>query len=188
MLFQPTTREVREPSSIPLPVDEPSTIDSSQQPLPDAIAPLSPSPEDRGAAAEAKVSSATEQPSTAAESEPVAGPSGTSAPITAGEDYSVSLGMDISELPEGVDPSFLAALPEDMRQEVIDEQRRLQAIRQRAAQNTEAGITEVNPEFLAALPPNIQEEVLAQQRIEQVAFVFKFTTEWSVLQKVIFHY
>ena len=75
-----------------------------------------------------------------------------------------------------------------MRQEVIDEQRRLQAIRQRAAQNTEAGITEVNPEFLAALPPNIQEEVLAQQRIEQVAFVFKFTTEWSVLQKVIFHY
>ena len=104
MLFQPTTREVREPSSIPLPVDEPSTIDSSQQPLPDAIAPLSPSPEDRGAAAEAKVSSATEQPSTAAESEPVAGPSGTSAPITAGEDYSVILGMDISELPEGVDP------------------------------------------------------------------------------------
>ena len=188
MLFQPTTREVREPSSIPLPVDEPSTIDSSQQPLPDAIAPLSPSPEDRGAAAEAKVSSATEQPSTAAESEPVAGPSGTSAPITAGEDYSVILGMDISELPEGVDPSFLAALPEDMRQEVIDEQRRLQAIRQRAAQNTEAGITEVNPEFLAALPPNIQEEVLAQQRIEQVAFVFKFTTEWNVLQKVIFHY
>ena len=190
MSFQPTTREVREPSSIPLPVDEPPTIDSSQQPLPDAIAPLSPSPEDRGATAEAKVSSASEQLSaaTAAESEPVAGPSGTSAPITAGEDYSVILGMDISELPEGVDPSFLAALPEDMRQEVIDEQRRLQAIRQRAAQNTEAGITEVNPEFLAALPPNIQEEVLAQQRIEQVAFVFKFTTEWSVLQKVIFHY
>ena len=73
----------------------------------------------------------------------------------------------MNELPEGVDPSFLAALPEDMRQEVIDEQRRLQTIRQRAAQNTEAGITEVNAEFLAALPPNIQEEVLAQQRIEQ---------------------
>ena len=53
------------------------------------------------------------------------------------------------------------------RQEVIDEQRRLQTIRQRAAQNTEAGVSEVNPEFLAALPPNIQEEVLAQQRMEQ---------------------
>ena len=87
---------------------------------------------------------------------------------TGGPDYSSILGMDVTDLPEGVDPSFLAALPEDMRMEVIEEQRRLQTIRQRAAQNTEAGVTEVNPEFLAALPPNIQEEVLAQQRIEQV--------------------
>lgn len=37
-------------------------------------------------------------------------------------DYSAILG-DI-EIPEGVDPSFLAALPEDMRQEVIAEQLR----------------------------------------------------------------
>merc|ERR1719245_1679696 len=95
--------------------------------------------------------------------DPGAGPSGTST----GPDYSTILGMDVTDLPEGVDPSFLAALPEDMRQEVIDEQRRLQTIRQRAAQNTEAGVSEVNPEFLAALPPNIQEEVLAQQRMEQ---------------------
>ena len=50
---------------------------------------------------------------------------------------------------------------------MIEEQRRLQNIRRRAEQNTEAGVTEVNPEFLAALPPNIQEEVLAQQRMEQ---------------------
>ena len=96
--------------------------------------------------------------------DPGAGPSGTT---TGGPDYSTILGMDVTDLPEGVDPSFLAALPEDMRLEVIEEQRRLQTIRQRAAQNTEAGVTEVNPEFLAALPPNIQEEVLAQQRIEQ---------------------
>ncbi len=95
--------------------------------------------------------------------DPGAGPSGTST----GPDYSSILGIDVRELPEGVDPSFLAALPEDMRMEVIEEQRRLQSIRQRAAQNVEAGVTEVNPEFLAALPPNIQEEVLAQQRIEQ---------------------
>lgn len=96
--------------------------------------------------------------------DPGAGPSGTS---TGGPDYSSILGIDVTELPEGVDPSFLAALPPDMRMEVIEEQRRLQTIRQRAAQNVEAGVTEVNPEFLAALPPNIQEEVLAQQRIEQ---------------------
>lgn len=75
------------------------------------------------------------------------------------------------EIPEGVDPSFLAALPQEMRQEVVAEHLRLQRIRQRAQQNAiqveHASVIEVNPEFLAALPPNIQEEVLAQQRIEQ---------------------
>ncbi|BFZ10773.1 hypothetical protein BsWGS_13813 [Bradybaena similaris] len=83
------------------------------------------------------------------------------------------------EIPEGVDPSFLAALPEHIRQEVISEQLRLQRIRRRAqeqaqqnASASEAGgegssTMEVNPEFLAALPPAIQEEVLAQQRAEQ---------------------
>ncbi|XP_042241661.1 E3 ubiquitin-protein ligase HUWE1-like isoform X2 [Homarus americanus] len=84
-------------------------------------------------------------------------------------DYTAILG-DI-EIPEGVDPSFLAALPEDMRQEVIVEQLRLQRVRQRATENTResnsASVGEVSPEFLAALPPNIQEEVLTQQRLEQ---------------------
>ena len=88
-----------------------------------------------------------------------------------------------TEVPEGVDPSFLAALPESIRQEVIAEQLRLQRLnQQRASANSgpsssslnqpQAGsststFNEVNPEFLAALPPNIQEEVLAQQRAEQ---------------------
>ncbi len=83
------------------------------------------------------------------------------------------------EIPEGVDPSFLAALPENIRQEVIAEQLRLQRIQQQrtssgaptaqpsSSATTTATFTEVNPEFLAALPPNIQEEVLAQQRAEQ---------------------
>ncbi|XP_033329504.2 HECT, UBA and WWE domain containing E3 ubiquitin protein ligase 1 isoform X3 [Megalopta genalis] len=74
------------------------------------------------------------------------------------------------QLPDGVDPSFLAALPEDMRDEVIAEQLRLQRIRQGTQAAVVAELTgpvEVNPEFLAALPPAIQEEVLAQQRLEQ---------------------
>nr|XP_042906094.1 E3 ubiquitin-protein ligase HUWE1 [Parasteatoda tepidariorum] len=77
------------------------------------------------------------------------------------------------EIPEGVDPSFLAALPDNIRQEVIAEQLRLQRLRQRSQTVTNesnsdgSSFTEVNPEFLAALPPNIQEEVLAQQRAEQ---------------------
>ena len=73
-------------------------------------------------------------------------------------------------IPDGVDPSFLAALPEEMRDEVIAEQMRLQRLRQRSqipVAEEVTGPVEVNPEFLAALPPAIQEEVLAQQRLEQ---------------------
>ncbi|XP_037091019.1 E3 ubiquitin-protein ligase HUWE1-like [Pollicipes pollicipes] len=84
------------------------------------------------------------------------------------EDFSSILGD--MEIPEGVDPSFLAALPDEMRQEVVAEQLRLQRIRQRfrQAQTSQQQPTmEVSPEFLEALPPAIQEEVLAQQRMEQ---------------------
>jgi len=93
---------------------------------------------------------------------------------------------DTEMIPEGVDPSFLAALPEDIRREVLAEQWRLRRLeqananRQTSANNepplseqasTSGGgpstFPEVNPEFLAALPAEVQEEVLAQQRAEQ---------------------
>ena len=66
-------------------------------------------------------------------------------------------------LPDCV-PSFLAALPENIRQEVIaEEQLRLQRIQERAQeqqqQAAQLGVSEVSAEFLAALPPSIQEEV-----------------------------
>ena len=100
------------------------------------------------------------------------GTSGAPAPVptTAVSTEFASILGDL-EIPEGVDPSFLAALPEDMRREVIEEQRRLLRSRQPppapvAAAESES-MAEVNPEFLAALPPNIQQEVLAQQRLEQ---------------------
>ena len=177
-----------------LPVDPPTPASS----LPDALGPLSPSPdqdppaqpeaagqirdvnmagaeqevdvENVAVAAPAQPQPASEEPQEAVAGS-VQGP-GTSGTST-GPDYSAILG-DI-EIPEGVDPSFLAALPEDMRQEVIEEQRRLTRARQQpppqpaAAAGTSSGaVQEVNPEFLAALPPNIQEEVLAQQRMEQL--------------------
>lgn len=97
------------------------------------------------------------------------------------------------QIPEGIDPSYLAALPEDMRQEVISEQLRIQRLaRQQAAaaaasaagsssqQPSDAfasaaataasssATNEISPEFLAALPPDIRQEVLAQQRAEQM--------------------
>uniref|UniRef100_A0A8C7CCP9 E3 ubiquitin-protein ligase HUWE1 n=1 Tax=Neovison vison TaxID=452646 RepID=A0A8C7CCP9_NEOVI len=78
-------------------------------------------------------------------------------------------------LPEGVDPSFLAALPDDIRREVLQNQLGIRPpTRTAPSANSSApavvgnpGVTEVSPEFLAALPPAIQEEVLAQQRAEQ---------------------
>ncbi|KAK6057582.1 sodium pump decarboxylase, gamma subunit [Cooperia oncophora] len=82
------------------------------------------------------------------------------------------------EIPDGVDPAFLAALPEDMRAEVIRDHRRQQRA-QRAAQvpatvppQGESGgegassvvpvVEPLDQEFLAALPPELQEEILAQ--------------------------
>ncbi|KAK7916204.1 hypothetical protein WMY93_011965 [Mugilogobius chulae] len=80
-------------------------------------------------------------------------------------------------LPEGVDPSFLAALPEDIRREVLQNQLGIRPPSRPPTTTTlpsstapvlgAPGVTEVSPEFLAALPPAIQEEVLAQQRAEQ---------------------
>jgi E3 ubiquitin-protein ligase HUWE1 len=62
--------------------------------------------------------SGTENAENAAVVEPVAGPSGTQN----ADDFRNILG-DI-DVPEGIDPSFLAALPEEMRQEVISEHMR----------------------------------------------------------------
>ncbi|XP_039300228.1 E3 ubiquitin-protein ligase HUWE1-like [Nilaparvata lugens] len=82
----------------------------------------------------------------------------------------------LTDIPEGVDPSFLEALPEDMRAEVIQEHLRLQRMSARSSNGAgeastsgaaSLAILEVNADFLNALPPNIQAEVLAQQRLEQ---------------------
>uniref|UniRef100_F6XN27 HECT-type E3 ubiquitin transferase n=1 Tax=Ciona intestinalis TaxID=7719 RepID=F6XN27_CIOIN len=74
-----------------------------------------------------------------------------------------------SQVMEGVDPSFLAALPADIRQEVIREQLSRSSHRTVAASSTtgQPSHSGVSPEFLAALPPNIQEEVLEQERRER---------------------
>uniref|UniRef100_A0A1B0GIT8 HECT-type E3 ubiquitin transferase n=1 Tax=Lutzomyia longipalpis TaxID=7200 RepID=A0A1B0GIT8_LUTLO len=76
----------------------------------------------------------------------------------------------LANVPAGIDPSFLAALPAEMRHEVIEEHLRVERNREEAqrnaAQHENHAIAEINSEFLAALPPNIQEEVLAQQRID----------------------
>ncbi|XP_040178869.1 E3 ubiquitin-protein ligase HUWE1 isoform X9 [Rana temporaria] len=94
-------------------------------------------------------------------------------PSTSSEEEDPLAGIN---LPEGVDPSFLAALPEDIRREVLQNQLGIRPPARPPPTAVpvipppvvgSAGLTEVSPEFLAALPPAIQEEVLAQQRAEQ---------------------
>ncbi|XP_077221899.1 LOW protein: E3 ubiquitin ligase-like protein isoform X2 [Tasmannia lanceolata] len=65
-----------------------------------------------------------------------------------------------------IDPTFLEALPEDLRAEVLASQ---QARSVPVATYTPPSAEDIDPEFLAALPPDIQAEVLAQQRAQRVA-------------------
>ncbi|XVF77067.1 hypothetical protein PTKIN_Ptkin14bG0010000 [Pterospermum kingtungense] len=66
----------------------------------------------------------------------------------------------------GIDPTFLEALPEDLRAEVLASQ---QAQSVQPPTYIPPSEDDIDPEFLAALPPDIQAEVLAQQRAQRVA-------------------
>ena len=67
-----------------------------------------------------------------------------------------------------IDPTFLEALPEYLRAEVLasheNQINRAPSIAPPAPLPTE----DIDPEFLAALPPDIQAEVLAQQRAQRL--------------------
>ncbi|KAK9156355.1 hypothetical protein Sjap_003835 [Stephania japonica] len=65
-----------------------------------------------------------------------------------------------------IDPTFLDALPEDLRAEVLASQQ-TQSVP--AAAYAPPSAEDIDPEFLAALPPDIQAEVLAQQRAQRIA-------------------
>lgn len=58
-----------------------------------------------------------------------------------------------------LDPTFLAALPDSIRQEVMAQHEREQRLLR--AQREASFVSTISPEFLAALPPNIQEEVMS---------------------------
>lgn len=69
--------------------------------------------------------------------------------------------VDITDL--GIDREVLAALPEEMQEEVIG-----QALRERQAATVEgAEETNISPEFLEALPPELRQEVLEQEAEER---------------------
>ncbi|KAG8048577.1 hypothetical protein GUJ93_ZPchr0009g267 [Zizania palustris] len=66
---------------------------------------------------------------------------------------------------DSIDPTFLEALPEDLRAEVLSS-RQNQVGQTSNGQSQNDG--DIDPEFLAALPPDIREEVLVQQRAQRL--------------------
>ncbi|KAI0699215.1 hypothetical protein BC835DRAFT_1412679 [Cytidiella melzeri] len=69
--------------------------------------------------------------------------------------------VDITDT--GIDPTFLEALPDDMREEVLN-----QHIRdQRAARVERPTDSQISPEFLDALPPELRAEIIQQENLER---------------------
>ena len=69
--------------------------------------------------------------------------------------------VDITDT--GIDPTFLEALPDDMREEVLNQHVR----DQRAARVERPADSQISDEFLDALPPEIRAEIIQQERMEQ---------------------
>ena len=68
----------------------------------------------------------------------------------------------LSSMPEELDSTFLEALPESIREELVSQHAAEMRRRQMQSETRSSGdnfVSTISPEFLAALPPNIQEEV-----------------------------
>lgn len=88
----------------------------------------------------------------------------TSAPAPERERVIVMIhGSEVDITDTGVDPDFLAALPDDMREEVLNQHVR----DQRAARVQRPADSQISTEFLDALPPDIRAEILQQEAIER---------------------
>jgi hypothetical protein len=109
----------------------------------------------------------------------VSGPQGESAPMSTGGEQAVAAAAAAApstaqigvveaspvQAGDGIDPAFLAELPDDLRAEVMAQQARQIAVQNLAASTSHA----IDPEFLAALPPDIQADVIRQHQREEAA-------------------
>lgn len=69
--------------------------------------------------------------------------------------------VDITDT--GIDPTFLEALPDDMREEVLNQHFR----DQRASRVERPPDSQISAEFLDALPPDIRAEIIQQEAVER---------------------
>ncbi|KIJ18752.1 hypothetical protein PAXINDRAFT_167299 [Paxillus involutus ATCC 200175] len=132
-----------------IPITDPTVADvempdGSDVPSPEPTSISGPEREDRSG--EAEPSSSSAGPSQAAERVTV---------VIHGSE------VDITDM--GIDPTFLEALPDDIREEVINQHVR----DQRAARIERPADSQISTEFLDALPPEIRAELIQQERLEQ---------------------
>jgi hypothetical protein len=72
-------------------------------------------------------------------------------------------GIAVDITGSGIDITFLEALPDELRQEVIQEHLRERTIAQQIISGDSMSL---NPDFLNALPPDMRDEVMEQERLE----------------------
>ncbi|KZV95100.1 hypothetical protein EXIGLDRAFT_644511 [Exidia glandulosa HHB12029] len=72
-------------------------------------------------------------------------------------------GAEVDITDTGIDPEFLEALPDDMREEVISQHFRERGM----AQQPIPADSQISAEFLEALPPEIRAELLHQESVER---------------------
>lgn len=83
---------------------------------------------------------------------------------TAPERVTVTIAGNLVDITDtGIDPTFLEALPDDMREEVLNQHFR----EQRSTQVEHIAESHISPEFLDALPPEIRAEILREERLER---------------------
>jgi len=86
-------------------------------------------------------------------------------PSQAGERVTITIhGEEVDITDTGIDITFLEALPDDMREEVLNQHFRE---RRPAARPAASAPTQINSEFLDALPADLRAEVLQQEAVEQ---------------------
>ncbi|KAK0555366.1 E3 ubiquitin-protein ligase tom1 [Tilletia horrida] len=116
--------------------------------------------EPAASSAAAPAASADGQPSNSAQS---GADASTSASATQERQYTYVNGQRIDITDTGIDPTFLEALPDEMREEVLNQHFRE---RRAAATTAAAANSNIAPEFLEALPPEIRAEVIQQEQLE----------------------
>ncbi|KAJ1021615.1 hypothetical protein NDA16_003752 [Ustilago loliicola] len=113
-----------------------------------------------GAVGSTEASSSSAQP---AEAPAATASAPADAPVTERATITIN-GEEIDITDTGIDPTFLEALPDDLREEVLN-----QHFRERRAAEATSNLpqpTSIAPEFLDALPPELRAEVIQQEAIE----------------------